>query len=569
MPTPTVEHAAAAFASLRPDSRVPVTWSCFADRARVKSAIVAVSTRWHGQPGWAVRNDCSGRWDALPLDAFPPPPPPSPPPPLPPLPPPPLSLSLSLIALAQPMELDDIEEALTPSAGPPREAFAPPPDGVAAAAAAAASPRSALPAPAAAAAAAAADAVATDAAPRPPPRDVTQQPARGTKRSRVATFASALLRSASDGSRALLGSLRASASFNALSSATLTPLPLPPLPPMSLHRTPSGGATARSANADATLAALLAPSLALVEVRVPMTALADGCRCRAVKSTGLVVHHNTATGRGLILLDASAVPLSCVDATASFAGRPALARCTVKCAPPHPPFHTVSHRFDRVTHALRRVYLCRRSFTHPHLGFSLLEYDAASLDPDAGAAVRAAVLCDGSDGGDGGGNDGGDLRAGDSVRLIGLNAALRSLVKPAVVTDARRHLSVGLADPPRYRVTNLEAFDLSDDFGDSFCGVVARAPRSALHVADADAQRTSPSHPSSSPPLLPPSEPSPVVHALWAAFATSASDKDDAQNVIRGLRASVFAPFVAAGAIPSIPSKPHTIFPDPPPPPFP
>ncbi|MEW5303628.1 MAG: hypothetical protein WDW36_006301 [Sanguina aurantia] len=169
-------------------------------------------------------------------------------------------------------------------------------------------------------------------------------------------------------------------------------------------------------------------SFVLMNVDIPMVALADGVHSRSFTGNGLVVHHSATLG--LVVVDRNTVPVGPADVNLSFGAHPA-------------------------------ELAARIVFLHPLHNFAILAYNPEAMLPETRALVRAAPLLTHP-----------PLRRGDSVKLVGLSDSLRIKQRTSVVTNATVALTIPAAEVPRFRAVHEEVVKLDQDFGTAFSGVL-------------------------------------------------------------------------------------------------
>ncbi|BBN17184.1 pro-apoptotic serine protease NMA111 [Marchantia polymorpha subsp. ruderalis] len=174
---------------------------------------------------------------------------------------------------------------------------------------------------------------------------------------------------------------------------------------------------------------VIEPTLVMIEVHIPPSAMLDGVHSQHFFGTGLIVHHSQ--DLGLVVVDKNTVAISVSDVMLAFAAYPMEIPAEVV-------------------------------FLHPVHNFAIVAYDPSALGPAGAAAVKAAVLLPEP-----------ALRRGDSVYLVGLSRSLQATSRKSVVTNPGAALNVGAADCPRYRAMNMEVIELDTDFGHAFSGVLA------------------------------------------------------------------------------------------------
>ncbi|CAM6099321.1 unnamed protein product [Calypogeia fissa] len=174
---------------------------------------------------------------------------------------------------------------------------------------------------------------------------------------------------------------------------------------------------------------VMEPTLVMIEVHVPPSAMLDGVHSQHFFGTGVIVHH--AQDLGLVVVDKNTVAISVSDVMLAFAAYPIEIPAEVV-------------------------------FLHPVHNFAIVAYDPSALGPAGFAAVKAAVLLPEP-----------ELHRGDAVHLIGLSRSLQATSRKSIVTNPGAALNVGAADCPRYRAMNMEVIELDTDFGHTFSGVLA------------------------------------------------------------------------------------------------
>jgi S1-C subfamily serine protease len=177
------------------------------------------------------------------------------------------------------------------------------------------------------------------------------------------------------------------------------PLPVPPRPATLTYPSLPGASPAAHA---------LFRSLVVIEAALPI--ITDGVHSSSYVGCGLVVAHDSSSGRGLLVTDRNTVPVSVGDFTLTFAS---------------------SHEVP-----------ARLVFLHPVHNIAVLSYDAALL---GNTPVHAATL-DAETG----------LGVGDGVSFIGLTVTGGGLVQTCTVTKVQ-HLSTSDGSPPFFRESNAEA----------------------------------------------------------------------------------------------------------------
>ncbi|KAL3683435.1 hypothetical protein R1sor_001457 [Riccia sorocarpa] len=173
---------------------------------------------------------------------------------------------------------------------------------------------------------------------------------------------------------------------------------------------------------------VIEPTLVMIEVHIPPSAMLDGVHSQHFFGTGLIVHHSQ--DLGLVVVDKNTVAISVSDVMLSFAAYPMEIPAEVV-------------------------------FLHPMHNFAIVAYDPSALGAGA-AAVKAAVL-----------RPEPALRRGDPVYLVGLSRSLQATSRKSIITNPGASLNVGAADCPRYRAMNMEVIELDTDFGHTFSGVLA------------------------------------------------------------------------------------------------
>ncbi|XVF71458.1 hypothetical protein PTKIN_Ptkin12aG0039200 [Pterospermum kingtungense] len=185
----------------------------------------------------------------------------------------------------------------------------------------------------------------------------------------------------------------------------------------------------QEATASASIAErVMEPTLVMFEVHVPQSCLLDGVHSQHFSGTGVIIYHSSSLG--LVVVDRNTVAISASDVMLSFAAYPI-----------EIPGEVV--------------------FLHPVFNYALVAYDPLALGTVGASAVRAAELLPEP-----------ALRRGDSVYLVGLSRSLQATSRKSIVTNPSAALSIGFADCPRYRATNMELIELDTDFGRSFSGVL-------------------------------------------------------------------------------------------------
>jgi S1-C subfamily serine protease len=178
----------------------------------------------------------------------------------------------------------------------------------------------------------------------------------------------------------------------------------------------------------------LRASLCLVDVDVPLVALADGVHSRSFAGNGLVVHHDPSqspSGLGLVLVDRNTVAIGACDVNLSFGAHPAEVAGSVR-------------------------------FLHPLHNFAVVSYRLADLPSEALKRIKPAELLPHP-----------RLRRGESVRLVGLTKHLRVMQRRSTVTNSTAALTLSGAEVPRFRAVHEEVVRLDQDFGATFSGVLA------------------------------------------------------------------------------------------------
>ena len=174
---------------------------------------------------------------------------------------------------------------------------------------------------------------------------------------------------------------------------------------------------------------VIEPTLVMMEVHIPPSAMLDGVHAQHFFGTGVIVHHSK--DLGLVAVDKNTVAISVSDVMLSFAAFPMEIPAEV-------------------------------IFLHPVHNYALVAYNPATLGEVGMAAVQAAVLSTEP-----------PLRRGDSVYLVGLSRSLQATSRKSTVTNPGAALNVAAADCPRYRAMNMEVIELDTDFGHTFSGVLA------------------------------------------------------------------------------------------------
>nr|XP_043614724.1 protease Do-like 7 isoform X1 [Erigeron canadensis] len=173
---------------------------------------------------------------------------------------------------------------------------------------------------------------------------------------------------------------------------------------------------------------VIEPTLVMFDVYVPSSCMLDGVHCQHFVGTGVIIYHSKEMG--LVAVDKNTVAISASDIMLSFAAFPI-----------EIPGEVV--------------------FLHPVHNYAIVAYNPSALGPAGASVVKAAELLPEP-----------ALRRGKSVYLVGLSRSLRATSRKSVVTNPCATLSIGSADSPRYRATNMEVIELDTDFGSSFSGVL-------------------------------------------------------------------------------------------------
>lgn len=174
---------------------------------------------------------------------------------------------------------------------------------------------------------------------------------------------------------------------------------------------------------------VIEPTLVMMEVHIPPSAMLDGVHAQHFFGTGVIVHHSK--DLGLVAVDKNTVAISVSDVMLNFAAFPM-----------EIPGEVV--------------------FLHPVHNFALVAYNPVALGEVGMAAVKAATLYPDP-----------PLRRGDFVYLVGLSRSLQATSRKSTVTNPGAALNVAAADCPRYRAMNMEVIELDTDFGHTFSGVLA------------------------------------------------------------------------------------------------
>ncbi|KAG0612336.1 hypothetical protein M758_6G019400 [Ceratodon purpureus] len=174
---------------------------------------------------------------------------------------------------------------------------------------------------------------------------------------------------------------------------------------------------------------VIEPTLVMMEVHIPPSAMLDGVHAQHFFGTGVIVHHSK--DLGLVAVDKNTVAISVSDVMLNFAAFPM-----------EIPGEVV--------------------FLHPVHNYALVAYNPTALGEVGMAAVQAAVLLPDP-----------PLRRGDFVYLVGLSRSLQATSRKSTVTNPGAALNVAAADCPRYRAMNMEVIELDTDFGHTFSGVLA------------------------------------------------------------------------------------------------
>ncbi|KAK9816755.1 hypothetical protein WJX72_004724 [[Myrmecia] bisecta] len=168
--------------------------------------------------------------------------------------------------------------------------------------------------------------------------------------------------------------------------------------------------------------------LVLIEVDIPLVALADGVHSRSFTGNGVVVHHSSTLG--LVVVDRNTVAIGAGDIMLSFGAHPAEVSARVR-------------------------------FLHPLHNFAIVSYNPKDLSPEAREMVRAAELLATP-----------ALHSGDSVRLAGLTKELRLMRRQSQVINACASLAINCIEVPRFRAVHEEVIKVDHDFGATFSGVL-------------------------------------------------------------------------------------------------
>ncbi|XP_024357766.1 protease Do-like 7 isoform X2 [Physcomitrium patens] len=174
---------------------------------------------------------------------------------------------------------------------------------------------------------------------------------------------------------------------------------------------------------------VIEPTLVMMEVHIPPSAMLDGVHAQHSFGTGVIVYHSK--DLGLVAVDKNTVAISVSDVMLNFAAFP----------------------MDIPGEVV---------FLHPVHNYSLVAYNPRALGEVGMAAVQAAVLLPDP-----------PLRRGDFVYLVGLSRSLQATSRKSTVTNPGEALNVAAADCPRYRALNMEVIELDTDFGHNFSGVLA------------------------------------------------------------------------------------------------
>ncbi|KAG5528100.1 hypothetical protein RHGRI_028888 [Rhododendron griersonianum] len=173
---------------------------------------------------------------------------------------------------------------------------------------------------------------------------------------------------------------------------------------------------------------VIEPTLVMVEVNVPRSCMLDAVQSEHSSGTGIIVYHSP--NMGLVAVDRTTVVISTSDVMLSFAAFPM-----------EIPGEVV--------------------FLHPVHNYALVAYDPSALGAGGASVVRAAKLLPEP-----------PLCRGDAVYLVGLSKSLQGTSRKSTVTNAHAAFTIGPADCPRYRATNMEVIELDADFGSTFSGVL-------------------------------------------------------------------------------------------------
>ncbi|GMH38408.1 hypothetical protein BSKO_06292 [Bryopsis sp. KO-2023] len=169
-------------------------------------------------------------------------------------------------------------------------------------------------------------------------------------------------------------------------------------------------------------------SMVLVDVDIPLVALADGVHSKSFLGSGVVVHHTDRIG--LVLVDRNTVAIGSCDIMLSFGAYPAEISAHVR-------------------------------FLHPLHNFAVLSYDPSKLPAEARAQIRPVEILPTP-----------PLNRGDTVSLVGLTESLRIMQRQSTVTNATLALVISPADIPRFRAVHEELVKLDQDFGSEFSGII-------------------------------------------------------------------------------------------------
>ncbi|KAI8534552.1 hypothetical protein RHMOL_Rhmol10G0098800 [Rhododendron molle] len=173
---------------------------------------------------------------------------------------------------------------------------------------------------------------------------------------------------------------------------------------------------------------VIEPTLVMVEVHVPQSCMLDAVQSEHSSGTGIIVYHSP--NMGLVAVDRTTVVISTSDVMLSFAAFPM-----------EIPGEVV--------------------FLHPVHNYALVAYDPSALGAGGASVVRAAKLLPEP-----------PLCRGDAVYLMGLSKSLQGTSRKSTVTNAQAAFTIGPANCPRYRATNMEVIELDADFGSTFSGVL-------------------------------------------------------------------------------------------------
>ncbi|KAL4420764.1 hypothetical protein ABPG75_010420 [Micractinium tetrahymenae] len=168
--------------------------------------------------------------------------------------------------------------------------------------------------------------------------------------------------------------------------------------------------------------------LVLVDVEIPLVALADGVHSRSFSGCGMIVHQSDALG--LVVVDRNTVTIGCGDVMLSFGAFPAEVSARVR-------------------------------FLHPLHNFSILSYDPRQLSEEARRLIRPLRLSPSP-----------PLRRGDAVELVCLSKSLRILHRTSSVTNPAMSVLIHKAEVPRFRAVHEEVVKLDQDFGLAYSGVL-------------------------------------------------------------------------------------------------